>query len=409
MKLSETNSAASPAVSPLIERARHYTWQLFEQYRVPRLVFHSFHFARDLVDTAQGLCEAMEVTAPTRELVQTAAWLLPTGYLVNYPDPVEASGHNARDFIREQQLTNYPVEVLLLLITRVMKRQPPQNQAEQILSDAYHIVTYIDDYDSRHALMRLEQELMLNRRHDRLEWCQLELRELLGVKLYTPHAREHYEGRLAEHILGRKQRIDKLSRRQSLDILAEEGANKPFRHLEQGDTARAIQTFFRANYRNHINLSAIADNKANIMISVNSILISVLITFLSYRNIGENNPAILLPVVIFIVAGAASLIFAVLSARPKVTMLNQKGQSPQELQRNIVFFGNFVHLDLDQYEAAMDAMFRSDELIYGNLTRDLYHLGKVLDKKYRYLSVSYTIFMIGFVTTVLTFLIILFS
>ncbi|MCB9331839.1 MAG: hypothetical protein H6574_12215 [Lewinellaceae bacterium] len=45
----------------------------------------------------------------------------------------------------------------------------------------------------------------------------------------------------------------------------------------------SIQTYFRANYANHIRLSAIADNKAHIMISVNSILLSVAISLLTYQ------------------------------------------------------------------------------------------------------------------------------
>ncbi|MCB0629821.1 MAG: hypothetical protein KDD15_08815 [Lewinella sp.] len=402
MELSET---ALP-VSPLVEQARLFAWSLFEQHRAPRMVFHSYHFTRDLVDKASELCEQTKAPGDTAELVQTAAWLLPASYLLNYHDPVTASTDIARRFLQQQEAASISANTLIQLLQDTLKRQKPETLAGQLLSDAYHIVTYIDQYESRHALLRLEQELLVNRRHDRLEWTQLELQELLGVKLYTSYARMQYEAKLAEHILGRRQRLDKLTRREDTDILLGDGHTAPFQHLERGETARAIQTFFRANYRNHINLSAIADNKANIMISVNSILISVLITFLSYRNIGENNPAILLPVVIFIVSGAASLIFAILSARPKVTKLHQEGT---EVQKNIVFFGNFVHLDLDQYEAAMDAMFRSDELMYGNLTRDLYYLGKVLDQKYRYLSVSYTIFMIGFVTTVFTFLIILFA
>ena len=114
---------------------------------------------------------------------------------------------------------------------------------------------------------------------------------------------------------------------------------------------------------------------------------------------------ILMPVVIFLVTGLSSLIFAVLSARPKVTTLNAVDQSPEEARKNIVFFGNFVQMDVDAFEEALDAVFRDSELLYGNMTRDLYYLGKVLDKKYRYLTLSYNIFMIGFVATVITFMI----
>ncbi|RMF21352.1 MAG: phosphohydrolase, partial [Bacteroidetes bacterium] len=48
-------------------------------------------------------------------------------------------------------------------------------------------------------------------------------------------------------------------------------------------------------------------------------------------------------------------------------------------------------------------------LLYGNMARDLYHLGKVLDKKYRYLTISYNLFMVGFIATVLSFLVLLFA
>ena len=114
---------------------------------------------------------------------------------------------------------------------------------------------------------------------------------------------------------------------------------------------------------------------------------------------------VLMPVIIFLISGLSSLIFAVLSARPKVTKLNAPSTSKEEVNKNIVFFGNFVHMDVNAYENAIDTMFRSSELIYGNLTRDLYHLGKVLDKKYRLLSIAYNIFMVGFGATVLTFLV----
>lgn len=183
---------------------------------------------------------------------------------------------------------------------------------------------------------------------------------------------------------------------------------RPFQGIERKKPLRAIQSFFRANYRNHISLSAIADNKANIMISVNSILISVLITMLSYRNIGERHPAVLLPVIIFLVSGLASLIFAVLAARPKVTRLVKEGQLPDLSKGSIIFFGNFVPLQLEEYEEAMDALFRDGELLYGNMVRDMYYLGQVLDKKYRYLTVSYTLFMVGFIASVLLFILTLF-
>lgn len=123
----------------------------------------------------------------------------------------------------------------------------------------------------------------------------------------------------------------------------------------------------------------------------------------------ETNPAVLMPVVIFLVTGLSSLIFAVLAARPKITSLINDTTPLEEAKRNLMFFGNFVSLNPERYEQLMEDVFNDSELLYGNMTRDLYHLGKVLDKKYRYLAISYNVFMVGFATTVLTFLIALLS
>jgi hypothetical protein len=201
---------------------------------------------------------------------------------------------------------------------------------------------------------------------------------------------------------------EKTNRQEQSAESAEIAIAGPFYGIERKIPRRGIQSFFRTNYRNHINLSAIADNKANIMISVNSILISVLITLLSYRNIAETNPRILLPVILFLVSGLCSLIFAVLAARPKVTRLQNGAEIPDLSKSNLVFFGNFVSLPLDEYEKAMGQLFRDGELLYGNMVRDMYYLGKVLDKKYRYLTVSYTLFMVGFIASVLLFIVTLF-
>ena len=133
-------------------------------------------------------------------------------------------------------------------------------------------------------------------------------------------------------------------------------------------------------------------------------MISVIITVLSYRNITETNPMIVMPAVIFVTTGLTSLICAVLSARPKVTRINKDKKAKEEAKKNIVFFGNFVSLDLEEYEEAMDDMFRDGELIYGNMVRDLYFLGKVLDQKYKYLAMSYDVFMVGFIVTVISFM-----
>ena len=66
-----------------------------------------------------------------------------------------------------------------------------------------------------------------------------------------------------------------------------------------------------------------------------------------------------------------------------------------------------MHLELEEYEEMMDEVLRKDDLLYGNMSRDLYYLGQVLSKKYAYLSISYNVFMVGFSVSVALFLVLL--
>jgi hypothetical protein len=231
------------------------------------------------------------------------------------------------------------------------------------------------------------------------------LQELLSIRYATRAGQRHWQKAISLQLLEQKKRVEKLLRDQDnrLTTSMYQAEDDTFL-IEAGIPVRAAQTYFRAVYRNHINLSAIADNKANIMISVNAILISVLITFLSYRNIAETQPMILLPVVLFLVTGLASLTFAVLSARPKVTKLNKTAAGGNATSSGLAFFGNFVHLSLADFESAMSDQLQSSHLLYGAMVEDLYYLGKVLDKKYHYLSIAYNIFMVGLIVTVVLFL-----
>lgn len=399
------------AAYPLVSKAHWRASELLGQKHDSRLVFHNYAFWQGLMGHTLRLAQGEAADTATVEVALLAACFLPLGRLYAYELYVPHSEATAARELAALGCADDMAGRVLGCIRVVGKEQRPQTPEAAILHDALVAATYGAAYAERHALLRLEREFMLKQAYDRPAWAELQLQELMLQQLCTHSGRVATEELLARNILLQKLQAEKWAR--SEDPVADDApaaALRPFEALEEAQAPlRTMQTFFRTNYRNHINLSAIADNKANIMISVNSILISVLITGLSYRNLAETNPMILLPVVVFLVTGLASLIFAVLSARPKVTALNRPGTPTEAARRNIVFFGNFVTLDLDQYEAATDAMLRDGELLLGNMTRDLYYLGQVLDKKYRYLIISYNIFMVGFITTVGLFLFALFG
>ncbi len=165
---------------------------------------------------------------------------------------------------------------------------------------------------------------------------------------------------------------------------------------------RALGVFLRNSYRTHTALSALADRKANIMIRFNSILISILIVF--FKSIFEINPATLISGIVFLTTALFSLAFATFAARPHITRLNKDDLDWQATKDNMYFFGSFTELSLADYEKAFDEMAKDPSIIYGNMSRDLYHLGKVLNLKFKYLKWAYDIFLAGLGFTVLAFL-----
>ena len=405
--MTDRNSAHTPigvnTENNVAEQGKNYALHLFNADGNARLTYHNFQKAAEINALVKEIAAAEAADASVRQAAETAAWLYLTGYVSDPKNPAVFARKNLHTFAEENLLAPALAERILSCLQSREEGNQPRTEAAKIFSDAVNAADFTGDFKQKSALLRLESELTLLEQYSAADWTQLRLRQILNAEYYTAYAKETFAPGTAQNLLLQKSLTEKS--RKSVNIGDDEATLRLFQNLERKLPERAVQTFFRANYRNHINLSQIADNKANIMISVNAILISVVLSIVSYQNISERNPAILAPVVIFVISGLVSLIFAVLSARPKVTALNKDKKTTEEIRKNVVYFGNFTGLTVRQFEEAMDAVLRDGELMYGNMIRDLYWLGKVLDKKYRLLILSYNIFMVGFATTVLFFLI----
>jgi hypothetical protein len=189
---------------------------------------------------------------------------------------------------------------------------------------------------------------------------------------------------------------------------AEQEVEKKKKKKKKGGlgTNRGIETMFRTSYRTHVDLSALADNKANIMIGINGIIMSVLIASISPKI--DANLWLIVPTTILLVGLLISLVFAILAARPRVTEQHFTLEDIQEDRANILFFGNFVHLTSDEYVEGMRTLMEDTDRLYTNMIRDLHGLGTVLRRKFELLRTSYTVFMwslaIGVVAFIATYL-----
>lgn len=171
-----------------------------------------------------------------------------------------------------------------------------------------------------------------------------------------------------------------------------------------GSRKRGVSDMFRTSYRTHMDLSAIADNKSNIMISINGIIISIIIASISPKI--DSNPWLLLPTSVLLITCLASMIYAVLSARPRVSKEKVTLEDVRSNRANILFFGNFYTLSRSDYVEGLEELMMDSERLYDNMARDLHGLGVVLAKKYQLLRVAYNIFMVGLVLSVTSFMIV---
>ena len=196
-----------------------------------------------------------------------------------------------------------------------------------------------------------------------------------------------------------------ITEKDKLDEEKKKKEKKEKEKLKARDPEKAIQSVFRVTLRNHIKLSDIADTKANILLSVNAIIISIALSNLIPKLDNPSNSYLIIPTVIFVLFTVVSIVLSVLATRPNVTSGKFTKEDVDQKKVNLLFFGNFHKMSLDQFDWAMNEMLDDKDYIYSSLTKDLYFLGKVLQKKYSILRTTYNIFMTGIIVSVISFII----
>ena len=174
-------------------------------------------------------------------------------------------------------------------------------------------------------------------------------------------------------------------------------------HFEKVPEDRtAVDNILRVNHGNQMRLGLMADAKANIMITVASIVFSITIANL-------DNEVMKWPLLAFAFGSFFSLLFAIFAIIPNTGYPKVKGS--KEIDRksplfNPLFFGHFAHLPIDEYKEDYAETLMTDDKVYDAMAGDIYGQGKVLALgKYKYLKWSYHSFLYGMSGAITVFLI----
>ena len=158
------------------------------------------------------------------------------------------------------------------------------------------------------------------------------------------------------------------------------------------ERSRGIETMFRVTYANHIALSRLADNKISMLIAANSGIISVVIALVTKTATVSWHFA---PVLVLLAGCLVSLVFAVTAVRPRVHRSRVDVDDIRNNTGNLLFFAQFTSMSLPQFQESVRVLMKEPDLLYDHLARQLYHMGESLNRKYRYLQIAYSAFLIG--------------
>jgi hypothetical protein len=178
------------------------------------------------------------------------------------------------------------------------------------------------------------------------------------------------------------------------------------KHGKKSDKAlgsrRGIETMFRSAYRVQMDLTSLADNKANMMMSINGIIISIIIAAVAPKL--DANPWLLIPTTLMLLGTLVSIVYAIMAARPRVSTTHISLDDLRNSKGNILFFGNFANMHEDEFVEGMVDLVQDNTVVYETMMRNVYGLGSVLKKKFALLKIAYTAFMIALVLGVSSFI-----
>jgi len=396
----------------LLKKVELYATDSFFHTDLEKLPYHNLKHTQSVVSNARHLAHHYQLGERDYFVIVASAWLHDLGYAIER-EHHEAEGATAAGIF----LTNLDVDAAdfesikgCILATKLP--QNPHNLLEEIVCDADLWHLGISNFGELSRMIRKEMEEINHKRIDKGEWRKQTINLFESHKYHTDYARMLLDDQKQKSLLKLKRKSENkflvsLHPAKSLNFTGEEDDNERTgkRHSKDRNEKpeRGIETMFRISATNHLRLSHMADNKAHIMITVNSIILSAVISLLLRKL--DNNSYLMIPSFMLLVSSVSTIVFAVLATRPTIPNGFFSKKDIEEKNANLLFFGNFYRMPLSDYREGMKKIMEDKEFLYGSLIMDGYAQGVVLGRKYRFLRISYSVFMFGLIISVIAFII----
>lgn len=405
----------------IIENVQKYVTNLYETHKDRALYYHDLEHAASVASYCDEMSTHYNLEEKDHCILLCAAWFHDTGYLLTKPEyheekSVELMRNFFTDYIAAEEALQEMVDGIADCILATKIPRHPTTLVQEILCDAdmYELAT--DKFFVNNS--NLKREMRKTHGYEAKGWKKTTAKFLKDHFYFTKYCQEKLSAGLKDNInkfTGNVQREE--PEEQQLAVTDKSGKKAKFSFVPGKEQAKSgdndktslsfinkgIQTMLRLTSENHMELSAMADGKANILISVNAIIISIILSVLLRRL--EVDPHLTIPTLIFLASSVVTIIVAILSTRPKMSQGAIIKEDVLSKKTNLLFFGNFYRSSHEDYKWAMSVMMKDPNYIYGSVVDDIYYLGVILGRKYRLIRLAYNVFMIGIIVSVIAFII----
>jgi predicted metal-dependent HD superfamily phosphohydrolase len=394
----------------LAEQVKEYSLAFFNSRQNGQLQYHDLTHTEGVLKAAIQIGNHYQLSDEDFFIVFASVWFHDMGYFSENSGHHEKKGaEKAEAYLKDAGVDEAIIHKIKGCILSTKIPQSPNTLLEKIVCDAdmFHLGTA--EFSERNKLMRKECEALKGNKISKDEWREGSIELLRSHQFHTDYCRlllnqqkqENLEKLMSkqEEVADKKVAIEAAP--EKIETAAAPTGKKAKKTALNERPDKGVETMFRVASTNHQRLSDMSDNKAHIMISVNSIIISVIIGLVIRRL--DATPNILLPTLILLTGSMIAVIFSVLATRPKIPDGIFTKEQVENKTVNLLFFGNFYRMDFDDYYDGMLKVMDNREFLYGSLIRDIHSQGKVLGRKYKLLRISYTIFMFTLVISILAF------
>jgi predicted metal-dependent HD superfamily phosphohydrolase len=398
--------------SQLLKQISEYALTYYHTRADSKLLYHNKRHTEDMVEAATQIANHYQLNDHDRFIVLAAAWFHDLGYMVDKDHHEEQSALLATNYLNTHNAGEDDIDAIRKCILATKMPQKPVTLLEKIVCDAdlFHLGT--EDFFDKDKLMMKEYNSLHHADISKLDWRRKTVKFLEAHTYHTDYcqallntSKQRNIEELKKKIAKAEEKLGNIVQNNNNNLAATPNpAAQPKPEKTKADRPdKGIETMFRISSSNHQRLSDMADNKAHIMITVNSIILSAIISLL-LRKLTEYE-YLTIPTVILLCISLLAMTFSILATRPSLPKGIFTRADVDERRVNLLFFGNFYSMPLADYTYGMRQMMEDKDFLYGSLIKDIYAQGVVLGKKYHLLRIAYNIFMFGLIVAVLAFIV----